>query len=132
MFIARSFPLRELPLHTDYLHGDELAINTCPKKYYLKDLNSKLIEKKPEDMFARLAAFMAAVEPTEQKQVEWATRYYNALYEGYFVPGGRVIAGAGDLYRLKTLANCFVTLMADDNIESIYNAAYDCARTYSY
>ncbi|GEM_PF-216288 len=131
-YIKEKQKAGELPLHADYLNGNELAINICQKKYYLKDLNSKLIEKRPEDMFARLAAFMAAVEPTEQKQVEWATRYYNALYEGYFVPGGRVIAGAGDLYRLKTLANCFVTLIADDNIESIYKAAYECARTYSY
>ena len=33
---------------------------------------------------------------------------------------------------MKTLANCFVTKIQEDNIESIYNAAYECARTYSY
>ena len=54
------------------------------------------------------------------------------MFEGRFVPGGRVLAGAGDLYRLKTLANCFVTKIQSDEIDSIYKAAYECARTYSY
>lgn len=123
----------ELPAHQgDYLGGNELATSIYQKKYYLKDLNNKPIEKKPEDTFARLAAFMAAVEQVPDKQKEWAVRFYMALYEGYFVPGGRVIAGGGDLYRLKTLANCFVSVIAEDNIESIYQSAYECARTYSY
>lgn len=132
-FIKEKQKSGELPLHPgDYLGGNELATNIFQKKYYLKDLNSKLIEKRPEDVYARLAAFMAAVEPTPEKQREWAARFYRALYEGQFVPGGRVIAGGGDLYRLKTLANCFVSLIAEDNIESIYQTAYECARTYSY
>lgn len=121
----------KLPIHQDYLNNNELAINIYQKKYYLKDLNNKLIEKKPEDVFTRLAAFIAAVEIPE-KQNEFAERFYRLMYEGYFLPGGRVIAGAGDLYRLKTLANCFVSLIEHDNIESIYKAAYECARTYSF
>ncbi len=132
-FIKEKQKSGELPLHPgDYLNGNELATNIFQKKYYLKDLNNKLIEKKPEDTYARLAAFMAAVEPTPEKQREWAARFYRALYEGQFVPGGRVIAGGGDLYRLKTLSNCFVSVISEDNIESIYQSAYECARTYSY
>ncbi len=123
----------ELPVHPgDYLNANELATSIYQKKYFLKDLSNKLIEKRPEDAFSRLAAFMAAVESTPEKQQEWAARFYRALYEGHFVPGGRVIAGGGDLYRLKTLANCFVSLIAEDNIEAIYQSAYECARTYSY
>jgi len=122
----------KLPVNKNYLNGNELALNIYDKKYYLKELKSGRIEKKPEDVFARLASFMAAVEPSEEKQQEWAEKYYQSLYKGQFLPGGRVIAGAGDLYRLKTLANCFVTKIDEDNIESIYKAAYECARTYSY
>ncbi len=124
----------ELQLHPkdSYLGGSDLAKNIYQKKYYLKDLDGQPIEERPEDTFARIASFIAAIEPTEKKQLAWAKAFYEALYEGYFIPGGRVIAGAGDLYRLKTLANCFVTLIKGDNIESIYNSAYDCARTYSF
>ena len=123
-----------LPVHPEgnYLGNNELATSIYTNKYFLKDLSSNPIEKRPEDVFARLAAYIAAVEETDAQQDKWAVDFYNSLYNGYFLPGGRVIAGAGDLYRLKTLANCFVTLISEDNIESIYNAAYDCARTYSY
>src|SRR3989338_1693172 len=132
-FIKDMQKTGELPVHiADYLNRNELATNIYQKKYYLKDLNNKLIERRPEDVFARLAAFMAAVEITPEKQREWAGRFYRALYEGHFVPGGRVIAGGGDLYRLKTMSNCFVSLISEDNIESIYQSAYECARTYSY
>jgi ribonucleoside-diphosphate reductase alpha chain len=120
-----------LPMHKNYLNNNEMATTIYERKYFLKNLNNELIEKKPEDAFARMSAFLAAVEDKE-KQKEWADKFYTALYNGEFLPGGRVIAGAGDLYRLKTLANCFVTVIDDDNLESIYKAAYECARTYSY
>lgn len=116
----------------DYLNANELAENIYKNKYYLKNLNGVCIEHRPEHVFGRLAAFLAAVETTQEKQDYWAKRFYNILYNGYFVPGGRVIAGAGDLYRTKSLANCFVSLIQKDNIESIYQTAYECARTYSY
>ncbi|MDP6935810.1 MAG: adenosylcobalamin-dependent ribonucleoside-diphosphate reductase [Candidatus Marinimicrobia bacterium] len=122
----------ELPLHEDYLGDNELAKNIYTKKYFLKDLDCELIEQKPEDVFKRLSSFLATVEGTKAKQKKWAGKFYDELFHGRFTPGGRVLAGAGDLYRLKTLANCFVTKIHKDEIDSIYKAAYECARTYSY
>ena len=122
----------KIPVNKNYLNGSELASNIYQRKYFLKDLKNSHIEKKPEDVFARLASFMAAVEPNEESQKEWAEKYYRSLHSGQFLPGGRVIAGGGDLYRLKTMANCFVSVIAEDDIESIYKTAYECARTYSY
>jgi len=122
----------ELPVHQNYLCDSELATDIYKQKYYLKDLNGNSIEKTPEDVFVRLASYIAALEPDTESQKKYAKRFYNILYNGLFMPGGRVIAGAGDLYRIKTLANCFVTKIEKDNIESIYKAAYECARTYSY
>ena len=98
----------------------------------LKDLNNDLIEDKPEDVFKRLSSFLSTVEETPSKQKEFSERFYNELFEGRFIAGGRVLAGAGDLYRLKTLANCFVSQIDTDDIDSIYKAAFECARTYSY
>ncbi len=123
-----------LPVHpnNDYLCGNDLAQNIYEKKYFLKNLDGELVEKSPEDLFLRLASFVGAIEKNKTKAEEWGRKYYKALWEGYFVPGGRVLAGAGDLYRLKTLANCFVSQIQKDNIESLYNTAYECARTYSY
>ena len=122
----------KIPVHDNYLGDNVLAQNLYKKKYFIKDLNSDLIESTPEDVFKRLSSFLATVEGTKAKQKKWATKFYEELFEGRFIPGGRVLAGAGDLYRLKTLANCFVTKIQRDEIDSIYKAAFECARTYSY
>jgi len=134
IFLRELQKNNKIPVHSEdsYLGNNNLAKDIYKSKYFLKDLNNNLIENRPEDVFIRLSAFQAAVEPSKEKQEEFAIKFYNQLYQGHFLPGGRVIAGAGDLYRLKTLGNCFVTLIQDDSIESIYKAAYECARTYSY
>ncbi|MEA2077773.1 MAG: adenosylcobalamin-dependent ribonucleoside-diphosphate reductase [Candidatus Marinimicrobia bacterium] len=121
-----------LPEHDNYLNHNDLAENIYKKKYFLRDYEGNPIEHKPEDVFLRIASFMAAQETSKIKQTQWAEHFYRDLYNGHWIAGGRVLAGAGDLYRLKTLANCFVTGIEHDNIESIYKTAAECARTYSY
>jgi ribonucleoside-diphosphate reductase alpha chain len=122
----------KLPRHANYLGGNELAANIYEKKYYLKDLAGGLIEKSPEDVFTRVSAFVAATENDRPTMFSCAEEFYNELYTGRFIPGGRVLAGAGDMYRLKTLANCFVSRIDEDSIDSLYATAYQCARTYSF
>ena len=67
-YISEKQKTKELPFHGNYLDDNELAQNIYEKKYYLKDLNNELIEKNPEDVFKRLATFLAAVEGTKSKQ----------------------------------------------------------------
>jgi len=122
----------KLAVSDNYLGDNELAKNIYEKKYYLKNLKNELIEDSPEDVFKRLASFLSTVEGGKINQKDWAEKFYNELYEGRFVSGGRVLAGAGDIYRIKTLANCFVSKIKHDDIDSIYEAAFECARTYSY
>ncbi len=123
---------KNLPVHPNYLGDNQLARTIYKEKYFLKDANGELIETFPEMTFARLSSFIAATEGDLEVARSLARKFYDILYKGYFLPGGRVIAGAGDLFRLKTLGNCFVIKIEDDNIESIYKAAYESARTYSY
>ena len=122
----------KLPYDGNYLGDNELAKTIYEKKYYLKNLNNETVETCPEDVFKRLSSFIATVEDGKAKQKHWAEKFYTDLYEGRFVSGGRVLAGSGDLYRIKTLANCFVSKIQYDDIDSIYEAAFECARTYSY
>ena len=131
-FLSEKQNSKEIPTHENYLGDNELACNIYKEKYYLKDLQNELIENSPEDVFKRLASFLASVESGKNKQSYWAEKFYKELFHGHFVPGGRVLAGAGDVYRIKTLANCFVTQIEEDDIDSIYKAAFECARTYSY
>ena len=116
----------------NYLSDNELASNIYQKKYYLKELDNQIVENCPEQVFKRIASFIATPEAGKTKQNKWAEIFYTDMYEGRFLPGGRVMAGAGDLYRLKTLSNCFVSRIGEDDIDSIYQAAFECARTYSY
>ena len=58
----------EIPTHDEYLGGNELAESIYRKKYYLKDLDNSLIETRPEDVFKRLASFLASVEGGKKKQ----------------------------------------------------------------
>ena len=109
---------KELGCHDNYLGDNVLARNIYEKKYYLKDIDANLIEKCPEDVFKRISSFLSTVEGPKAKQKQWAQKFYEQLFEGFFIPGGRVMAGAGDLYRLKTLANCFVTKIERDDINS--------------
>ena len=58
-----------LPISDNYLGDNELAKNIYEKKYYLKDLDNELIEKSPEDVFKRLASFLATVEGGKINQI---------------------------------------------------------------
>ena len=49
----------------------------------------------PEDVFKRISTFIATVEGTKAKRKKWSEEFYKEMYEGHFVPGGRVLAGAG-------------------------------------
>lgn len=123
----------KLPTHPDYFGGNDLAQNIYKRKYFLKELDANnTIEEKAEDVFMRLAAYIGAVEETQENREKYAEQFYMDLYDGYYLPGGRVLAGAGDLFRLKTLANCFVSVIEEDSLEGIYKAAYEAARTYSF
>ncbi|MDN5367261.1 MAG: ribonucleoside-diphosphate reductase alpha chain [Candidatus Diapherotrites archaeon] len=121
--------LGDLPRKDDYLGGNALAENIYRRKYFLKDRKNEPLETRPEDVFVRVASFIAAVE---EDHLKWAETWYSDMFNGYYLPAGRVLAGAGDLYRVKTLANCFALLIREDSIEGIYETAYKAARTYSY
>ena len=95
-----------LPKETlDAFDGDELRARVFYEKYALRDKSGKKVETKPEQMWKRVAAELASVE-REEKKKEW-TEKFHWLLEGYrFVPGGRILFGAGQPRR-ATLINCY-------------------------
>jgi ribonucleoside-diphosphate reductase alpha chain len=78
-YISSKQKNNELPFDGNYLDENELAKNIYEKKYFLKDLDNKLIEKNPEDVFKRLSSFLAAVEGTKSKQKEWAKKILHRI-----------------------------------------------------
>jgi ribonucleoside-diphosphate reductase alpha chain len=77
------------------------------------------------DTWDRVARSVAAVE---RDPPHWQERF-RGLLEGFrFLPGGRILAGAG-VARQVTLANCFVMGLIDDSITGIFEALKEGALT---
>ena len=74
-------------------------------RYSLKDPNGQALEFYPEQLWARVARGIAGVEKTEELQKHWEQRFYEALENFQFVPGGRILAGAGSGHQV-TFYNC--------------------------
>ncbi|MDP9353013.1 MAG: hypothetical protein M3P51_15945, partial [Chloroflexota bacterium] len=88
-------------------------------RYALKDEDGIAVEEYPEQMWARGAKGIATVELPE-KQEEWSERFYDALSGFKFVPGGRILSGAGTPHEV-TWFNCFVLESPEDSVEGIFH-----------
>lgn len=82
-------------------------------RYSLKDEKGNPIEKYPEQMWRRLAVAGSRIE-TPEKQKEWEDKFYSCLEGFKFVPGGRILSGAGTGYDV-TYYNCYVLPSPQDS-----------------
>jgi len=75
-------------------------------RYALKDSSGHPVEKKPDEMWRRVAR---AVSQQEKKanQKKWQKEFFWAMKDFKYVPGGRILAGAGTGFTV-TYYNCFV------------------------
>ena len=73
----------------------------------------------------RVAVALASVESNPEA---WEDRFYEALEGFRFLPGGRILAGAGTSRRV-TLLNCFVMGQIEDSIDGIFDALKEGAIT---
>lgn len=78
------------------------------------------------DTWRRVARALAAVEPRDR--ASWEARFYAALEGFRFLPGGRILAGAGTPLRV-TLCNCFVMGLVEDSMDGIFQALKEGAIT---
>ncbi|MCK6371046.1 MAG: ribonucleoside-diphosphate reductase, adenosylcobalamin-dependent, partial [Gammaproteobacteria bacterium] len=74
----------------------------------------------------RVASAVASVEQTDQPG--WARRFEDLLTGFRFLPGGRILAGAGTPHQV-TLLNCFVMGTVEDSLDGIFEALKEGART---
>ncbi|MBC7870497.1 MAG: adenosylcobalamin-dependent ribonucleoside-diphosphate reductase, partial [Chitinophagaceae bacterium] len=90
----------------------------------------KPLETEPEQMMDRVAAGIAQVETSPEKQAEWAQKFRWLLDDWKFVPGGRILAGAGTPYEL-TFFNCFVLPPIHDSRGGIFERLQQMAEIMS-
>jgi ribonucleoside-diphosphate reductase alpha chain len=110
--------------------GDELRARVFHEKYALRDADDESAERTPEEMWRRVAREIASAEPTADLRERWEQEFLWLLGDFRFLPGGRIMHGAGNQAK-TTLLNCYVEKIADDSIEGIWNAAKHAAKTYS-
>jgi ribonucleoside-diphosphate reductase alpha chain len=76
--------------------------------------------------WARVASALAAAESRDR--VTWQQEFVATLADFRFLPGGRILAGAGTGRRV-TLFNCFVMGTLDDSLDGIFAALRESALT---
>ncbi len=86
-------------------------------RYSLKDKKGNPLEKTPDKMLKRVARAVAAVEKKEF-QKKWEKEFYSSMQNFKYVPGGRILAGAGTGFAV-TYYNCFVIPSPPDSRNGI-------------
>jgi ribonucleoside-diphosphate reductase alpha chain len=85
-----------------------------------------VVEASIDATWERVANALAAVEQDDRPH--WAARFREALADFRFLPGGRILAGAGTARRV-TLFNCFVMGTLEDSLDGIFDALREAALT---
>src|SRR3989304_3525503 len=75
-------------------------------RYSLKDAKGNPVEQTPDEMWKRVAKGIASVEKPKDRK-KWEKKFYDVMYDFKFLPGGRILAGAGTGFDV-TYYNCFV------------------------
>lgn len=121
----------DLPRDTlDYFRGDDLRARVFHDKYALRAPDGTVVERTPDRMWRRIARELASVEATPELCQAWEEKFYWLLEDFRFIPGGRIMHGAGNHKRVTNL-NCYVCPVHEDSIEAIFEWMKVAARTYS-
>lgn len=110
----------------NYYPDDTLGSDVLKNKYLAPG------EEHPYQMWERQSKALASVEKTKADKDKWQSKFYSILEDFRFVPGGRIMHGAGREDITTTLNNCYVVAVKDDSIKSIYNTIIEEALTYKY
>ena len=110
----------------NYYPDDTLGSDVLKNKYLAPG------EEHPYQMWERQAEALSSVEKTKADKDKWQSKFYSILEDFRFVPGGRIMHGAGREDITTTLNNCYVVAVKDDSIKSIYNTIIEEALTYKY
>ncbi len=81
-----------------------------------------------EDTWHRVASAVASVE---KDATRWVRRFYSLLENFRFLPGGRILAGAGT-HKQVTLFNCFAMGLIEDSLDGIFESLKEGALTMQH
>lgn len=95
-------------------------------KYRYRE-KGKIIDQTLDDTWRRVAKAVALAEKESERE-RWQQAFYRVLADFHFLPGGRILAGAGTTHQV-TLLNCFVMNIAEDSLPAIFTALGEGALT---
>lgn len=87
-------------------------------RYALRNTDGVQVESSPAQMWDRVAKAIAQVERTEDEREGWETAFRGILDDFKFVPGGRILSGAGTGTGV-TYYNCYVIPSPEDSRSGI-------------
>jgi ribonucleoside-diphosphate reductase alpha chain len=102
----------------------EISRHVWETKYRYAD--GEVSERSIAETWQRVARALAAIEPEDT--AAWEQRFFGILQDFKFLPGGRILAGAGTA-RNVTLFNCFVMGTIEDSIPGIFRVLQESAVT---
>ncbi len=111
-------------MSSDYFSAD-ISRHVWDAKYRYRD-GGTVHDQNIADTWRRVAAALAQQEG--EAVHGWAQRFYSLLDNFRFLPGGRILAGAGTA-RNVTLFNCFVMGTIEDSLDGIFDALKEGALT---
>jgi ribonucleoside-diphosphate reductase alpha chain len=114
-----------LPRSTVVLSPESETLSHFIWRTRYRDPDASPSERSIADTWSRVARSVAAVERDPHL---WQERFRGLLERFRFLPGGRILAGAG-VARQVTLANCFVMGRIEDSITGIFEALKEGALT---
>jgi ribonucleotide reductase alpha subunit len=101
----------------------ENAIRILKARYFMKTEKGEFIDKKPSDLFSRVAKYIASAEKTKKEQEYWERKFFEIMMNRDFMPNSPTLTGAG---RGMCLSACFV-LPIEDSMESIFETVKSAA-----
>lgn len=96
-------------------------------KYRYRNGHHEIIDQTIEDTWRRVAKAVAQAEVPKLRR-HFEQEFYSILEGFRFLPGGRILAGAGTKHRV-TLFNCFVMNIKEDSLPGIFKALEEGALT---
>lgn len=116
----------------------EIARASRSEKYYPDNILARDVlkakylapnEEGPLYLWHRVAQAMASVEKDKE---HWYHEFFKMLFNFKFLPGGRIMHGAGrtDARRRPTLSNCYVIPIENDSLDGIYRCLHESAMVY--
>jgi ribonucleoside-diphosphate reductase alpha chain len=101
----------------------ENALKILKARYFLKNDKGELVDKTPEDLFRRVADYVASAEKTKADRRKYAEAFLRIMSGRDFLPNSPTLTGAG---RGMCLSACFV-LPIEDSLDAIFETVKNAA-----